>query len=650
MTKTSENLKSLSQIFTDTVRFVVPDYQRGYSWGTKQLDDLWEDLNNLSETRNHYTGMFTFCKDGSSGMYQIVDGQQRMTTLIILINELLSLIQGGIPGGSDVDTYKRKYLYKKPYGSIDLEYKFQYSVDNPSDAFFKTQILGQEETGSFSQPQNTLYTRNLRRAKDYFKEKIKDCDQVALAALFTKVTERLKFNEYLIDDPDDVYVTFETMNNRGKSLSKLELLKNRLIYLSTLYSAMAEDDPTEQGNVKKLRENINNAWKTIYEYLGKSVNKILDDDAFLKDHWIMYFRYDRSASNVFEKDLLSKNFTAKKVLAGDLPIQEVNKYVCCLQKSIIAWYNISCPDESDLKMDDRKWLVRLNRVGIGCFKPLLVAAYLRFPERPKVDLIQACERFNFLVKKITERRSNTGDSFFYTKAHDFFESNNPNEMGLIQIVNDKTKLETSFENFINNTKERYKNGEGFYSWSGIRYFLYEYEKYLQGSLDTKVEWETFVKNQTDKVTIEHVFPQTHTDQYWTTHFKDGVLLHSLGNLLLLSRSKNSALQNDPFYKKKKTLRDESDKVVYNGYDSGSYSELAVCKNADWTPAEIEDRGRKMLDFLKKHWGIDYDFTEDDIKVLLNISGVESPQLEENSLEAESLLEGEENNDHEEFVD
>lgn len=99
-------------------------------------------------------------------------------------------------------------------------------------------------------------------AKKYFAKKLKVLNKESKESIFDKVVNRLKFNYYEIDDSLDVYVTFETMNNRGKSLSHLELLKNRLIYLSTL---LHEDDETKG----RLRRDINETWKTIYEYLGK---------------------------------------------------------------------------------------------------------------------------------------------------------------------------------------------------------------------------------------------------------------------------------------------------------------------------------------------------------------------------------------------
>ena len=631
MAKNKDDLKSLSQIFRDEISFVVPDYQRGYSWSKdKQLEDLWEDLENMPENSHHYTGMFTFCKDDEDdNKYIIVDGQQRMTTLIILINELLKRIDGGIPNGSTVEEYKKKYLYKKPYGAIYTVYKFYYSKDAPSDIFFKMKILEQPCTEAI--PTNTLYTHNLLDAKEYFAEKIKDYTQEQLIALFKKVTERLKFNEYLIEDDNEVYVTFETMNNRGKELSTLELLKNRLIYLSTLYSFLQPDNQTCAKNAEELRKSINNVWKTIYQYLGKSTKKKLNDDSFLRDHWIMYFRYDRKTSMVFKDDLLSKTFTAKRLLSNQLTIEEINRYVMSLQTSIVNWFNINCPIESELDETEKTWLTRLNRVGIGSFKPLLMAAYCKKDDSKMVKLLKACERFRFLTFAVSGRRSNTADYHFYTLAHDFYEQQKLFEV-LIDEINGQTNYWLDINSFIISAVDRYQKREGFYSWSGLRYFLYEYERHIQeGTMDKdqKVNWETFENNQANKISIEHIYPQSPTDNYWTTRFvsdKDKNLTHSLGNLLLLSIAKNSEQQNYSFDKKKETTRNERGEITHHGYDTGSYSEIEVSKNNEWLPNSIIERGRALISFLNTHWEINHVFTDEEINKLLNISE-DQPTLE-----------------------
>jgi uncharacterized protein with ParB-like and HNH nuclease domain len=91
--------------------------------------------------------------------------------------------------------------------------------------------------------------------------------------IYQKLTQNLLFNIYTISTDIDVFVAFETMNNRGKLLSYLELLKNRLIYLSTKFDV---DDCDKE----KLRRSINETWKSMYHYLGKNKSKPLDDDLF----------------------------------------------------------------------------------------------------------------------------------------------------------------------------------------------------------------------------------------------------------------------------------------------------------------------------------------------------------------------------------
>jgi uncharacterized protein with ParB-like and HNH nuclease domain len=130
-----------------------------------------------------------------------------------------------------------------------------------------------------------------------------------LQEVYKKLTKRFLFNEYIIKDEFDVFVAFETMNNRGKKLSDLELLKNRLIYLTTLYT----DKELGADGRKSLRDTINSAWKEVYHQLGRNSKRPLNDDDFLKAHWIMYFKYSRKRGNDYIKFLLDEQFTPQKV-------------------------------------------------------------------------------------------------------------------------------------------------------------------------------------------------------------------------------------------------------------------------------------------------------------------------------------------------
>ena len=175
------------------------------------------------------------------------------------------------------------------------------------------------------------------------------------------------------------------------------------------------------------------------------------------------------------------------------------------------------------------------------------------------------------------------------------------------------------ERFRNHIKELFLKNEkdGFYSWNGLRYFLYEYELFLQNNANTKVRWEDFSKRSKED-TIEHIFPQSATSEYWKEHFghlkpsEKRLYLNSLGNLLLLSRSKNSKLQNFDF-ERKKCLKNKDGKDI--GYYNGSYSEIEVSKQTEWTPEQIKERGLLMLQFMEDRWKFrfsDWDINKEDI--------------------------------------
>ena len=110
--------------------------------------------------------------------------------------------------------------------------------------------------------------------------------------LYTNLDNLVKTDDF------NIFVAFETINNRGRQLSNLEKLKNRLIYLTTLYHD-ASRVPLQTA-ITPIRKHINDGWAEIYRQMGRNVNlsstgkvAVLDDDEFLKTHWILYFQYSR---------------------------------------------------------------------------------------------------------------------------------------------------------------------------------------------------------------------------------------------------------------------------------------------------------------------------------------------------------------------
>ena len=683
--------KSLDSLFKEKM-FRIPDYQRGYAWQKNQLKDFWEDLINLSDDRSHYTGVLTLkevdswnikdsdneywlVEDHSYKMYHIVDGQQRLTTFVVFLQAFIDFIKQAEEnaGKPDKDIYItdslnleaviRKYLFEtKPTGGQFRTYKFGYTIDNPSYEYLRHKIFNEDGAGSIKE---TFYTLNLKNAKHYFHEQIKSLHDEgginALREIYKKLTKKFLFNEYVIKDEFDVFVAFETMNNRGKKLSDLELLKNRLIYLTTLYA----DEEIDTADRRSLRNAINGAWKEVYYQLGRNDKHPLNDDDFLKAHWIMYFQYSRKQGKVYIKFLLDEQFSPKRIhkkvprevdmvspeeqrtdseiddadneedeteenvdstayLQADLRPEEIRKYVNSLKESAVHWFNSHYPYLADgLSEPERDALDRLNRIGMGYFRPLVMSFFKNeaIPDK-RIEFLNHIERFIFIVFRLRQIRTNYRDTEFYSAARGF------NKEGLT-LEEIKGKLDGAasscfHENGTLNSKyfydylyDKFNNGSkgGFYGWNGLRYFLYEYEmNLLSETRYKKVSWEDFLKTLKDKVSIEHVFPQTPADN-WTTFTsnltEEDCCLYSgsLGNLLLLSMSINSSLQNDEFKDKKHPKWNKAGEKIRNGYSDGSHSEIEVSRHEDWTPAEIEKRGMLLLNFMEERWNFKFENEE-----------------------------------------
>ena len=775
---------SLDSLFKEKI-FRVPDYQRGYAWQKSQLKDFWEDLINLSDGRSHYTGVLTLkenntketkhtdneywlMEDHSYKIYSIVDGQQRLTTCVVLLQSFIEIIQNldinigkldkdiYITDSLNLEEIIKKYLYKtKPTGDQYRTYKFGYTIDNPSYNYLRYKIFNESGEGSIK---DTFYTLNLKNAKLYFYEQLKNIHSESgiggLQDIYKKLTKQFLFNEYVIKDELDVFVAFETMNNRGKHLSDLELLKNRLIYLTTLYS----NEELDSAERKSLRDAINDAWKEVYHQLGRNDKHPLNDDEFLKAHWIMYFQYSRKKGNDYIKFLLGEQFSPHKVykkvehkveielpeehptdssiddLDSDydstddianskdyidfvnrssqsgavgttymrairslekrikesifdsysldqlkkLKVQlskngalhsfnvsinnsapgaaigqlinfkeginntdtgteatkhlipfEVKKYVDSLKESAVHWFNSYYPYLATGLSDKEKDAIdRLNRIGIRYFRPLVISVLKHEGDIEKrIEFFNQIERFIFISFHVNQNRSNYRDSEFYNAARELSQ-------GELTLDDIKRKLEAAISDLFNkdgtfNSKnfydylyKRFNNGSkgGYYGWPGLRYFLYEYEiSLLQQATHKKVTWDGFLKTSGDKVSIEHIFPQTPTKN-WRDVFSDvnevdyPLYSSSIGNLLLLSMSINSSLQNDDFNEKKQPKKNDRGEKIRNGYSDGSHSEIEVARQDVWNPAKIEERGLCLLNFMERRWNIKFknDQTKKDL--------------------------------------
>lgn len=324
----SDNLQSLKDIFSNKV-IRIPNFQRGYSWDVEQLSALWDDLLNLvpyKDIKFHFTGILVFeritknnlskewkeefswkdFEDNQVFPFSLVDGQQRLTSIIIILYLLTK----------EVDEYflKRykftekeksdftKLFLKKSFGD-GKKFLFGYEIDTPSHQYLLSKIFEDEEV-LLEEPE-TVYTQNLSFAKSFFQDKLKETGVSTMYSILDILLNKLKFSELILSpDQIDISMVFETLNFRGKPLSNLELLKNRLLYL------LSQSNGTT-NRAKSLKKKIIDTWLTIYEYLGKR-SRWIDEDEFLRSFWLIYYDQDRRTKghfNEYKQDIFHEIFS-----------------------------------------------------------------------------------------------------------------------------------------------------------------------------------------------------------------------------------------------------------------------------------------------------------------------------------------------------
>ena len=638
MSSNDSQLKSLSDLFKDKM-FRIPDYQRGYSWEKKQIDEFIDDLKimDINNDDIHYTGMLSLKEfgdkekenlkekwimdsDESITPFYVIDGQQRLITCTILINVIIDYFKKIeeeekkqiLLKKKTLKDLQRKYIFEEdPETSLEegsRAYKLLYSDDNVSNEYLENAIWAEKENAELKK---TLYTNNMLNAKERFKKWIEEEGKKGperIEEIFDKVTNKLKFNIYYIDKNTNVNISFETMNNRGKSLSNLELLKNRLIYLSTKMNNTQRDRDL-------IREDINDAWKTIYNTLGKNADIKVDDDEYLRHHWIIYFPYSRSQINEkqisYDRYLLDEYFsqmriinqskedsninseskiedrkdessdcndddseenkneeTLKTLLKEKLELCNIQNYVKSIKNMVKFWYQTKVPENEDLNEDVRNMLIKINRLKIAQVRPLttvILSKYIKNKnDKEIVNVLKKLERFLFINFALRKVPSNYKDSQFYHLSQKL----NKNEITLknlceylekIDDIDDKGNI--SLNEILPVFKKYFDKYEGFYSKSWklyLKYFLYEYEiSKVKNKKDTTIENPKDWFSDQSENTIEHIYPRDPEEKYgWIKDFEKYTdqqrhcFKNTLGNLLPLSKSVNSSLKNHSFAEKK----------------------------------------------------------------------------------------------------
>lgn len=550
----------LQEIIEGTKQYVVPLFQRTYSWTTKEWTILWNDLLELSDMENprtHFIGsivnMPTVSVPEGVSKFMLIDGQQRLTTILIILILLRNKAQE--EGNQEFYEEINNTLIVNPYKKNNDFYKLMPTqVDRES--FMK--LIHQENISECNQITN---------AYKFFERKYKQTP-VKGEKLKKIITTYFSVVSIVLDADDNPYLVFESLNAKGRPLTQADLIRN--------YFFMRIHVDNQDKVYKEF-------WQPMQDSLGESLTEfirhyLMKDGAIVKQADVYYSL----------KEIVNKG----QVVSHLADLSTFSEY-----------YNKLLKPDNEPNQEIKKYLKRLNRIEVSTAYPLLLNIYNHYSlgeiqSSDFVDILKTIE--NYLIRRfICAIPTNQLNKIFPTVYPQLIANHKDNLAEGLKIVLQSKGYpkDSSFKSSLISSK-------------------------LYGAADraikTKLILETLELSHNHKeqvpfenLTIEHVMPQT-LSEWWQEHLGEDwqevydLNLHCIGNLTLTAY--NSEMSNAPFNDKKSIYFDSH--LELNKY----FSEIGK-----WRKHEILHRSEHLANKAIDIWSY-FGQDDSDLNQIADVTG------------------------------
>lgn len=538
------------------VSYEIPVYQRAYAWGENNWNEFLSDLYEQVDGENNYFfgNILLECVEKNK-LYEIIDGQQRVTTITIFVRSLLNVLKTRNDLSEhdfDIDDTEEAFIRDKNIKLRPVEY------DRSCYDCLIVENHDQFDTYSPSQ-------KKLLEAKVYFTKQLSKLDTARLVSIQEKL-ENTDLTIIELEGKKDAALMFELENNRGKELTNMEKVKSYFMY--QMYVNSPADD------VDNNIEFVSNIFKRIYQVIY-NIERINEDSVLIyhNNAYIKGYAYRTL-------DDLKEAFRNK-----DDKVTWIKEYVRSLNDSFVAI--------DKLQHEESLYAKRLFKLGIPAYiYPFIIKGY-RYNSSDLPTLFRILEVITFRAKLINSR-ANIQD-----RLNEILLSYNGNNAVLSEKIT--SKLNDTWYWSDTNTKN-YLHG-GMYGNNVLSYLLWSYESYLQ-SLGYSVEGFKITNQQ-----IEHIAPRTPTDgstletgyelneQGEYSEDFSSKYLNCLGNLMLISGSHNASIGNKPFADKLISYR--KNPILNQQAEIASF--VKDSENPVWDCEAIDERHKKIVDFAITEW-------------------------------------------------
>jgi uncharacterized protein with ParB-like and HNH nuclease domain len=554
--------------------FEIPKYQRGYAWEVQNIRDLFDDIvESIESNSNHYIGTIVLSKSADDDeKFYIVDGQQRTTTVSLIISSLIKQLSD-----KDASFYERFYLKEDD--------RYRISPLNRDQGFF-TSIL----EGTVNEPQN----KSQRFLKEAIEEINFKVDQIEDKLKFLKSVEKLEVMEFVENSEGDAIRIFQTVNDRGKPLSNMEKAKSLLIYFSNRYLNKSLDNTINDhfSDIFEIYDDI----KHLGEELGINLikNRDFNEDNLMRYHFVTYRNenYDPTANYVLQ--FLKNQLTKFRNETSDNNYPEMHKFISDYITNLKNFFD-NCKAVIERAKTETKFYKIFVVLNLSATLYPLIIKLQSLGLLDKSLTGKGRESFNFydLVELIEVR-------VYKTRATD-------PKADIARLVCDiDTKKAEDIENWLiwfNGRwmpKEEFQSNlsRGIYGNRALNHIFITYCENVNKKEYSMTELHDLVSKSPN---IEHILSQTPTFDPITLGFdnKEDFIdfEHTIGNLTVLEKGLNSSVQN----------KNAIDKI--DGYGKSLFTMTKMLgseidTNKEFNKKSVQRRTKTLADYCINRWWSD----------------------------------------------
>ncbi len=550
----------LAKIFSSDFDYDIPSFQRPYAWTEEETGELFDDLFDFYENEGtdeqYFLGSVVLVKEDDKPHAEVIDGQQRLTTLTILLAAITSKLSG-----DDRNDFKN-YIIEPGRASQGIASKPRLQIRKRDRDFFKKYIQDMKFDELFTlgpEAQDTEAKANIIRNAKLLMDRINDNlpTESAIINFGAFLVQRCLLVAVSTPTEQAAFRIFSVMNSRGMSLLATDIIKADVIGAIPDHKQQEYNDKWEELEVELSRSGFNDLFGHI-----RMIKTKIKAKKSLQEEFYKYVLPDINASSAidFIENTLEPYADAYSAIknsqyTGTTGVDEVNDILCWLNRidnsdwvPVAMLYYVKHKDDANAM---NQFLRRLERL----------AAYMR---ATSWDVSHRIERYAKVLDDI-ENAAGTA----YGSSIDLTDT---------EIAEFLDRLNSDIYKMVSNKRN-----------------------YLILRLDSFVS-DGAAKYDSKVLTIEHVLPQTIAPgSKWEANWPDAAerdqWLHKIGNILPLSKRKNSQAQNYEFDVKK-------DKYFKGKVGTASYALTSqVLSYSEWTPAVVKKRQEELIEVYKRNWDL-----------------------------------------------